>query len=221
MTADAIIFDFDGVILESVEIKTRAFVELFAEFPEHSDAITSLHRENGGMSRFEKFRIIHSDFLHRRLTDNEMNGLDRQFREIVAREIGICPFVTGSKDFLSARAAECPCYVASGTPEDELRQIVQMRGLAGYFRGVFGSPASKGSLVKRILADSGARPPRVVLVGDGQQDADAAAEHDLLFVGRRSADFAMVLPARTAALVDDLTELAIVWPSVVAMLSTA
>ncbi|EJT2953629.1 HAD hydrolase-like protein, partial [Campylobacter coli] len=30
-----IIFDFDGVILDSVELKTQAFAELFKEFPKN------------------------------------------------------------------------------------------------------------------------------------------------------------------------------------------
>ncbi len=55
----AIIFDFDGVILESMDVKTKAFALLFKDYPEHLPAVLALHQTHGGMSRFEKFEIIY------------------------------------------------------------------------------------------------------------------------------------------------------------------
>src|SRR3989304_1573816 len=54
----AIIFDFDGVIVESVDIKTKAFARLF----EHEgkvvvEKVVDYHLKNGGVSRFDKFRV--------------------------------------------------------------------------------------------------------------------------------------------------------------------
>lgn len=42
-----IILDFDGVILESVEVKTEAFRRLFSFAPGHVEEIVNFHRENG------------------------------------------------------------------------------------------------------------------------------------------------------------------------------
>ena len=56
---NSIIFDFDGVILESVSVKTAAFRQLFSFAPEHVDEIVQYHLDNGGMSRFDKFRYIY------------------------------------------------------------------------------------------------------------------------------------------------------------------
>src|SRR5690606_22889470 len=44
--ASAVIFDFDGVILESVKVKTDAFKELFSDYPEHLEAIVAYHENN-------------------------------------------------------------------------------------------------------------------------------------------------------------------------------
>ena len=38
----AIIFDFDGVILESMDVKARAFAFLFREYPEYTEKIVIL-----------------------------------------------------------------------------------------------------------------------------------------------------------------------------------
>lgn len=60
---DAIFFDFDGVILESVDIKGWAFGKLFENYPQHVDEIVAFHFANGGMSRFDKFRYIYKKYL--------------------------------------------------------------------------------------------------------------------------------------------------------------
>jgi len=40
----AIIFDFDGVIIESMDVKTKAFTFLFKDYLEHLPEIINLHR---------------------------------------------------------------------------------------------------------------------------------------------------------------------------------
>ena len=40
---DAIFFDFDGVILESMNIKGWAFEKLFEKYPEHIEKIVEFH----------------------------------------------------------------------------------------------------------------------------------------------------------------------------------
>ena len=58
MTIKAIIFDFDGVIVESMDIKTQAFAHLFRKCSEDIiKKVIQLHLDNGGMSRYEKFKI--------------------------------------------------------------------------------------------------------------------------------------------------------------------
>ena len=59
----AIIFDFDGVIAESVEIKTEAFRDMYSSYGKDiSDSVVDHHLINGGMSRFEKFPLYHNRF---------------------------------------------------------------------------------------------------------------------------------------------------------------
>ena len=57
----AIIFDYDGVIAESVNVKTEAFAEMYKPYGESIlKKVVSHHEANGGISRFEKFRIYHN-----------------------------------------------------------------------------------------------------------------------------------------------------------------
>lgn len=179
-----IFFDFDGVILESVHIKTDAFVELFQNFPEHKEAIKKLHIENGGMSRYEKFKIIHEDIMCAPYTIEDEKRLAEQFSKIVFRKVVECPYVKGAKEFLDRWAGRLDMYVVSGTPTEEIRNIVELRGLDFAFQGVYGSPEKKDFWVKKILEEKGYAAEECCFVGDAGSDLRAARAGDILFVGR-------------------------------------
>ena len=208
----ALVLDFDGVILESVDLKTKAMRRLFADHPAHLDAIARYHTDNAGMSRYDKFRHFYETLFREPLPDEEMNRLDRAFGALVAGEIDVCPFVAGAPAFLEARAAELPLFIASGTPQPELRDIVARRGLAPLFAGVYGSPASKAHHLRAIAAQLQTPPATLLFVGDGRQDFDAAAEVGSRFIGRVPPGEGGVFPRGTET-VADLDELAVRWES--------
>ena len=183
---------------------------LFADRPVHLDAIARYHTDNAGMSRYDKFRHFYDTMFQEPLSDAEMNRLDRAFGELVALEIDACPFVAGARAFLEARATELPLFVASGTPQPELRDIVERRGLGPLFAGVYGSPASKASHLRAIAERLQTTPAALLFVGDGRQDFEAAAEVGSRFIGRVPRGEAGVFPPGTV-IVGDLDELAGRW----------
>src|SRR4051794_13966661 len=202
-----IVFDFDGVILESVHVKARAFRRLFDAYPEHQDRIVQLHLQQGGLSRYEKFRRIYADFLHLPLSDEEMVRLDTAFGTMVDEEMRTCPFVPGAPEFIQRRAAECPLFVASGTPQEELRGNVAARGLSPYFTGVYGSPPRKPEIVDTVLRQVGAAPSELLLIGDTMPDYEAAVATGVPFAGRVPAGEPSPFPPGPVVLVHDLFEL--------------
>lgn len=180
----AIILDFDGVILESVSIKTEAFRTLFSFVPEHLEEIVQFHRDNGGMSRFDKFRYIYNKILKKDLTQKKFEELSENFATIVFKEVRKAPFVPGVQEFLNTYQAKIPLYVISATPEKELIQIIQQRGMFHYFKKVFGSPRKKSECIKEILNHTDISPNSVIFVGDAKNDLDAARSAGVRFIGR-------------------------------------
>lgn len=208
----AIVFDFDGVILESVDIKTQAFHDLFQDHPDEVDRIVDLHRNNTGVSRFEKFKIIYRDILGKPLDDIEMDRLGREFSRLVYAAILRCDFVPGAQEFLEKHHRTYPLYIASATPEDEMRRIAADRGLARYFRGIFGSPSTKGDILSNILAEGGYRPHEVVFIGDAMSDYKGARAASVPFIGRRAPDNPVDFPdAGVLGRIDDLLHLDREW----------
>ena len=55
-----IIFDFDGVVLDSVPVKTEAFIKLFQSYEkQHVDKLIEYHLKNGGKSRYLKIKYFY------------------------------------------------------------------------------------------------------------------------------------------------------------------
>jgi len=204
----AIIFDFDGVICESVEVKTGAFRKLFQSYPKHLDQILRFHMDNGGMSRFEKFKIIYRDFLRQELTANHSRELGRKFTQYSYQAVLDSPSVKGAGEFLKKYHQTFLFFIVSGTPQEEMVSIVKEKGLGKYFQGVYGAPRLKGELLAMILKQHGLRNNEAVFVGDSRTDYEGADQVGIKFIGRLHAGYPNpFLGVQVDAIINDLSEL--------------
>lgn len=179
-----IILDFDGVILESVSVKTEAFRTLFSFVPEHVEEIVQFHIENGGMSRYDKFRYIYKNIIGEELTQQKFIELSDTFSRIVFNAVVIAPFVPGAQEFLEKHHSKISFYIVSATPEDELVQIIKKRKMSHYFKKVFGAPRKKTDCITEILKHTRSPQDDVIFVGDAKNDFEAAQSAGVRFIGR-------------------------------------
>lgn len=181
---DAILLDLDGVLLDTVHLKEAQFRAMIAEHcPAHLERAMQYYWSHGGVSRVEKFRWIFANLVQRPLADPEALDLGAEFARRVERLVLECPMLPGAAEFLRDYHDQFPCYVISGTPEPELRSILDQRGLSRMLAGVFGSPADKTRIGERILNEGGYDRARVWFVGDATTDRDAARALGIHFVG--------------------------------------
>jgi len=181
----AIVFDFDGVILESAEVKTEAFVELYADYgPAIVDGVRAHHLANLGISRFKKFSWIAENLLRQPIGEAELAALGKRFSELALARVLSSPFVDGAEEALIELAPRYKLFVASGTPHDELALIVERRGLTSRFLEVHGTPAEKPAIVYDIMARHHLHADEIVFVGDGTSDYDAAITCGVNFLAR-------------------------------------
>ena len=83
-----IIFDFDGVLAESVQIKIEAFHQLYEKYGENiAEKVVEHHKANGGMSRFEKFPYYHKTFLNIDLSKEDIEKLSYHFSNLVVKGV--------------------------------------------------------------------------------------------------------------------------------------
>ena len=181
---DTVILDFDGVILESVSVKTEAFRSLFSFVPDHVDEIVDYHRTHGGVSRFDKFRFIYRIILKKELSEEQFKYLSEEFAKLVYEGVLRSPYVDGALPFLEKNYQRFHLFVVSATPEEELISIIRNRELAAYFQGVYGAPGKKEDAIRKILSDRGIQPGSALFIGDSLNDLEAAQKSKVHFIGR-------------------------------------
>ena len=184
MRYEAFFFDFDGVLADSVEVKTEAFAKLYEPYgPEVVAQVIEHHRRHGGMTRTDKFRYYHRNYLGRELSVKEMAELCQQFSELVVDEVVTAPEISGAGEFLNKWCFRLPCFVISATPEEEIREIIRRRGMTNYFKDVLGAPVSKNDNLARLLDKFRLNPAKCCLFGDAESDYQAANTCGVKFIG--------------------------------------
>jgi HAD superfamily hydrolase (TIGR01549 family) len=180
-----LILDFDGVIVESIPLKTVAFQKIFSfASPEHLDEIIAFHLDNGGMSRYDKFRHIYANILNEPLTPEQEERLASEYVGLIFDAMLTVPYVEGAKELLRDCSRVLPLYIVSATPEAEMHEIARRRDLTKYFVRIYGSPKTKAECIREILEETGASPAEALFVGDAPNDWQAAYETGVRFVAR-------------------------------------
>lgn len=180
-----IFFDFDGVIVESVDIKTEAFAKLF----EHEGVtvvkkVVEYHLNNTGVSRHDKFKYIYKEILNRVLADDEFQMLCNRFAGLVVDAVVDAPYVKGAKEFLENYALKYQCFVVSATPQKEIEEIIQRRGIVRFFRAIYGTPKKKSDAIRDVLKKEGINPCDAIYIGDAMSDFNAAKDNFVRFIAR-------------------------------------
>lgn len=184
-----IILDFDGVIIESVDIKTEAFKELYKNHPKKINEIIQYHLDNNALSRFIKFKYITENILNEKYDNDVKEKLGKNFSEIVFNKVVECPNVNGSEEFLKYFSKKYPLYIASNTPQKELEEIIQKRKLTKYFKKIFGSPpGNKINFIQEAIKNENAKENEVIYIGDMIEDFRIAQKTGVNFIGRKNVE---------------------------------
>lgn len=184
MALTCIAFDCDGVILDSVPVKTKAFGRITEPYGEEArDRMLMYHKVHGGVSRYKKFEWFFREVLGREITPEELQDWGRRYAELAYEEVCRCELIPGIQEVLDTWKDRLPLYVCSGAPHEELTAILEGRGLAHYFVGIYGSPPAKSELLQRIVTLAGVDPAETLMVGDAPTDRQAAEDVGTLFYG--------------------------------------
>lgn len=212
---DLVIFDCDGVLLDSMEQKIRAFREWVpAAHAAHGEAFRARVMHGFGRSRRYHIEGFYSELLGTPLSPD---ALERE----IARFTGICEplcaeagWLPGSLEFVQAcRLAGAVRYVLSGTPHQPLVEMLAAHGARevsaeepeALFHRILGSPPAKPEQMEGILLETGIPAQRAVFIGDAEADRVAAEHVGAHFVYKPSA---AARPAgEMPTIVEDLREL--------------
>lgn len=177
-----LVFDCDGVILNSNKVKTEAFFKAALPYGEAAaHKLVDYHVANGGISRYAKFEYFLIQILQQPFDDELNQDLLERFANAVKQGLMNCEVAEGL-DQLKVKTPNANWLIVSGGDQQELREVFAERGLAELFDGgIFGSPDSKESILDRELATENIKQP-ALFFGDSKYDYSAAKHAGLDFL---------------------------------------
>lgn len=181
---DLVVFDCDGVLLDTMAAKIEAFRSWVPEaHVELRDAFMAIV-----MAGFGKSRTYHIESFYRELLHQEPDPLFIDAEVVRFTDIceplcaGAC-WRAGSREFVQAcHDAEIPRYVLSGVPQQPLEEMLAAAGGTDLFDVIIGSPPGKPESMERILTETDTPAHRTVFIGDANADHVAALHVGAHFV---------------------------------------
>lgn len=178
-----IVFDFDGVIIDSEEIKQKGYSLMFSEFGEDipQDAVSSARQthKQGGVGRLA---VIHKivDLLGK--DDSHVGIYAERYAHVVSgrlSKIAVSQEVIGVLGVVHSRF---PLYINSLTPDEELLKLVDRLGIKHFFTKVLGASRSKVENLEQIATLEKVKPAEILFIGDTRGDEDAALNYGCEFL---------------------------------------
>ncbi len=175
MRFDAVVFDFDGTLVDSAPAKYRAFFDVFPGDDAVQRIVAEVLRLDPDGSRHVV--IPRMGALIRR-QGIDLPGSDESrvlaYGEAVLAAVAGCPALPRAEEALRLARRSREVHVSSNTPHEALRDLLARRGWAGMIDGVHGYPRRKVDTLRQVVAGTGGNARRVLTVGDGPSDEAAA-----------------------------------------------
>lgn len=179
---DYIALDCDGVIFDSNQLKTEGFRQVCNKnniSKEITNQFVAYHIQNGGISRYVKFKELINSFLNIPFDNAFYQSLLADYASICLKMYDDIPTTTGLMSFLSqTKEMNIPLYIVSGGDERELNAVFETRGIKNYFVEILGSPKTKPECLENILAF---QKGNGLFIGDAKADFRAASGSNLAF----------------------------------------
>lgn len=180
-----LVFDCDGVVLNSNRVKTDAFYQAALPYGEAAArALVEHHVAHGGVSRYKKFAYFLEQIVPASAADRQgpdLDGLLQRYADEVHEGLLGCEIARGL-EALREQTPHARWLIVSGGDQAELREVFAQRGIAEWFDGgIFGSPDTKNEILARELATANIQQSALFL-GDSRYDYQAADAAGLDFV---------------------------------------
>jgi len=180
--ARAIVYDFDGTLIDSNAIKIEAFDLCFGQHRDHLDAIRAYCRNHHAIPRGEKFRHVVEDILGQPYTPEVAADLHERFEQATISRVIAAREILGALAFVRAMRAGRFTALLSMTPHDSLGRILEARGWRNLFQQIQGSPVNKTEWLAARREEWGLGAADLVFIGDTEEDRRAAENAGCAFI---------------------------------------
>ena len=180
-----ILWDFDGVIVDSSSIRDYGFQKIFENFnPKDVDKLIAYHKLNGGLSRFHKIEYFFKAILKQEISKEEILNYAENFTQIMRKSLCDKKYlIQETLDFIKQNFKKYVFHIVSGSEHNELNFLCQKLEIDKFFESINGSPTPKKELIKDLMNHYSYTPQETILIGDSINDYEAANANHIDFYG--------------------------------------
>jgi len=180
-----ILWDFDGVILDSMEVREEGFRKVLASFPASQiEALIAFHKKNGGLSRYVKFEYFLEQIIGREKNEEKVQQWADGFSQIMRKSLISKDRLIGEViSFINKNKELYQMHIVSGSDGNELRFLCDQLEITEFFKSIHGSPTPKIDLVRILMEENGYKPEETCLIGDSINDFEASKSNNIQFYG--------------------------------------
>ena len=180
-SARAVVFDFDGTLVDSNDIKRRGFDHAFAEYPDRMQQIREYCYGSNHTIRGEKFRHVTEKILGLEYTPDLDAHFHKRYADFTTESVIAAPEIPGAAAFVRSLQALHPALLSS-TPTAILLEVLRRRGWDDLFAIVQGAPVNKQAWLQGLQAVVRCEPRQILFFGDTDEDARSGAAAGCTFV---------------------------------------
>lgn len=180
-----ILWDFDGVLMDSMPVRNKGFQLVLKGYPKDQvEQLMRYHLENGGLSRYVKFRYFFEKIRGEVITEDDIELWAGKFSEVMRSElIDTSLLISDTLEFVKRNHENYNMHIVSGSDQQELRFLCDKMNISDFFLSINGSPIPKKKLVENLLKEHHYEKSKTVLIGDSINDFEAARENGIDFMG--------------------------------------
>ena len=179
-----VIFDFDGTLVDSNDIKRKSFYSVTEDIAGAGNLLDKILSTPESGDRYDIFETLSKEL---KLVNNiivDPSKLSNLYTELCEYEVSRAPEIEGvSKTVNELKKTGVKLFISSATPENTLKRIIEMRKWNEMFDMVLGSPDSKIDHVAKILKDNNLTVSDIIYVGDSEVDKNTALKIGCKFIG--------------------------------------
>ena len=177
------IFDFDGTLVDSNDIKFNAFFKVTRHIPNSKKILEKVLQKQIG----DRYAIF-SYFAHEMHSEYGISvnaeKLCDEFTLFCEEEVSKSPYKDGFEESLKKlKLMNIKLFVSSATPQETLNNILIRRGVSQLFDGIFGTPDSKELHIEKVKQLLSFSSSEILYIGDSEPDRLAAFNSNCHFIG--------------------------------------
>ena len=180
------IFDFDGVIIDSMQLKGKVFSDIFTKENFYRKKIETYHLRNGSKNRTLKIKYIANKILKLNIKNkDEFYGEKlEKFDKIYNKNLNKIKLISGIKKYLKKikKDNNKKIFIVTAAPKEEVIKILKINNIFAFFNDIYDVNIEKEKAILKIIKKySDIDLYKFIFFGDSPKDFIASKKNKIDF----------------------------------------